>query len=182
MECGSLTGSILSPDFSVVCDDNRVTDREPQTQPALFCGEEWIEYALEVIRLDAAPTIQNRNSNSGVARVKGGGDMHLAVLLSIPDAKRSALRTFCDRLAPGLWEHARQPNETEWKATRVLRMRLDEVSAKVRTGPPVDDDGDYALDCWAGVVPMHTELGVPQSDPVLRDGIEVPEFVKRFRL
>jgi len=95
--------------------------------------------------------------------------------------KRAALQGFCDKLMLGLWSHARQPNEKEWKVTHVLRMPLDEVSAKVRTGPPIDDDEDYALDSWAGVIPIHTVTGTVEPDPKLRAGIETPAFVTNFR-
>lgn len=95
--------------------------------------------------------------------------------------KRAALKAFSDRLMAGLWEHARQPNEKEWRVTQVLRMPLTEVSAKVRTGPPVDDDEDHELDSWAGIVPMHTVIGEAEPDPRLRPGIRTPDFVKTFR-
>jgi hypothetical protein len=65
---------------------------------------------------------------------------------------------------PGRWEEVRQPNEQELKSTTVLALPLDEVSAKVRTGPPIDDEEDYALPIWAGVVPMHRRLGEPLPD------------------
>jgi nitroimidazol reductase NimA-like FMN-containing flavoprotein (pyridoxamine 5'-phosphate oxidase superfamily) len=97
-------------------------------------------------------------------------------------AKRDALKAFCDRVMLGLWEHARQPTEKEWKVTSVLRMPLNEVSAKVRTGPPIDDEEDYSLEAWAGVVPVNTVLGQVQPDPKLRPGTEIPSFVSRFRL
>ncbi len=97
------------------------------------------------------------------------------------DVKREALAVFTDRLAPGLWDHARQPSEQEWKATRVLRMKLDEVSAKVRVGPPIDEDDDYGLDCWAGVVPLKLVQLPAEPDPRLKPGIETPDFIKNFR-
>jgi len=105
----------------------------------------------------------------------------VAELLDEQD-KRTALKAFSDRVMLGLWEHARQPTEKEWRLTHVLRMPLDEVSAKVRTGPPVDDDEDYALDSWSGVIPIHTVTGEVQPDPRLRPGIETPDFVRKFRL
>lgn len=102
---------------------------------------------------------------------------------AIPDEeKRHAMEVFTDRLAPGLWAHNRLPTDQEWKATRVMRMKLDEVSAKVRTGPPVDDDEDYALDCWAGIIPLKTVALPHEPDPKLRPGIETPDFIKNFRL
>ncbi|CAN5540966.1 pyridoxamine 5'-phosphate oxidase family protein [soil metagenome] len=96
--------------------------------------------------------------------------------------KRSSLETFTDRLAPGLWEHGRKPTEKEWKATRVMRLKLDEVSAKVRVGPPIDDDEDYALPGWAGVIPLQTVALPAESCPKLADGTEVPAFIRNFKL
>lgn len=96
--------------------------------------------------------------------------------------KRAALQTFTDRMAPGLWDYGRQPTEQEWKGTKVLRLRLDEVSAKVQDGPPDDSEEDCASDRWAGVIPvkMVTLSAVP--DPKLRAGIAMPEFIQNFGL
>lgn len=79
-----------------------------------------------------------------------------------------ALRAFTNHVAPGRWEEVRQPNEQELKATSVLALKLDEVSAKVRQGPPVDDEEDYALPVWAGVVPVRLSLGQPVPDERIR--------------
>jgi uncharacterized protein len=98
------------------------------------------------------------------------------------DEKRQALKAFTERIASGLWQHARQPTEQEWKATCVIKLRLDEVSAKVRTGPPIDDDDDYRLECWAGVLPLQLVALPAEVDPRLRPGTEAPEFIKNFRL
>jgi len=95
--------------------------------------------------------------------------------------KREVLQIFVDRLAPGLWAYARQPTEQEWKATKVIRLKLDEVSAKVADGLPSEDDEDYASDRWAGWVPLRMLQGDPTADPKLRGGIEMPEFVRNFR-
>ncbi len=83
----------------------------------------------------------------------------------------AALQAFTERLIPGRWEEVRSPNAKELKATRVLAMTLDEASAKIRTGPPIDDEEDYALGAWAGVIPLHTNAGVPIPDPRLACGI-----------
>ncbi|SDT56079.1 pyridoxamine 5'-phosphate oxidase family protein [Bradyrhizobium canariense] len=96
--------------------------------------------------------------------------------------KRRSLEAFTDRVAQGLWQHARQPTEKEWKATRIIRMRLDEASAKLRSGPPIDDEDDYKLDCWAGVIPLKVVALPPESDPNLREGIEAPKFIRDFFL
>lgn len=97
------------------------------------------------------------------------------------DVKRHALQVFTDRLAPGLWDYARPPAEQEWKATKVIRMKLDEVSAKVSDGLPDEDAEDYASDRWAGTVPLRSVQLAPVPDPNLRDGIAMPDFVKAFR-
>jgi len=75
-----------------------------------------------------------------------------------------ALRAFTNHVVPGRWEEVRPPNEQELKATTVLALKLDEVSAKVRQGPPVDDEEDYALPVWAGWVPLETRVGRPVAD------------------
>lgn len=101
--------------------------------------------------------------------------------LCAEDEKRYALEVFTDGLAPGLWEHARKPTEQEWKATKVIKLKLDEVSAKVRTGDPIDDEEDYASDAWAGHVPLKLVQFDPIVDAKLREGIPMPDFIKNFR-
>ena len=103
-----------------------------------------------------------------------------ARLLESREEKESALEAFTERIAPGRWEHVRWPTAKELKATKVLALPIDEASAKVRTGPPGDDDEDYAMDTWAGVVPLSITAGAPQDDPLLRAGIPVPEHVARL--
>lgn len=95
-------------------------------------------------------------------------------------AKRAALRAFVERLMPGRWDTLRPMTDQEVKATTVLRIGLDEASAKVRTGPPKDDEEDYALPIWAGVLPLATVAGEPVPDPRLSPGIEVPAHVRGF--
>ena len=97
------------------------------------------------------------------------------------EVKRHALEVFTDRLAPGLWEYARKPAEQEWKATKLIRMRLDEVSAKVSDGLPDEEPEDCASDRWAGSVGLRLTQLPPVPDPKLRDGVEMPSFVKNFR-
>ncbi|NEU99588.1 pyridoxamine 5'-phosphate oxidase family protein [Bradyrhizobium uaiense] len=97
------------------------------------------------------------------------------------DVKRRALQCFVDRLAPGLWDYARKPTEQEWKATKVIRMKLDEVSAKVSDGLPDEEPEDLATNLWAGSVPLGLIQRPPVPDPKLREGIDVPDFVKNFQ-
>ena len=91
-----------------------------------------------------------------------------------------ALEAFTDGIVPGRWAEVRGPNRKELKGTRVLAMTLDEASAKVRTGPPVDDDEDYELDVWAGVIPMALTAAAPIADPRLDPGIEPTDTVRRW--
>ena len=94
--------------------------------------------------------------------------------------KESALRTMSEHVAPGRWAEVRGPSQKELKATTVLAFHMEEASAKVRTGPPSDDDADYALNIWAGVLPLHVTAGDPIADPKLRDAIELPESIRNF--
>jgi nitroimidazol reductase NimA-like FMN-containing flavoprotein (pyridoxamine 5'-phosphate oxidase superfamily) len=98
-----------------------------------------------------------------------------------PDEKRAALAAFAERIAPNRWAEARPPTSQELKATSILALPLDEASAKVRTGPPVDEDADHSLEVWAGVVPMRLVRGEPVPDPDLRSGIEVPRYLREAR-
>jgi hypothetical protein len=82
-----------------------------------------------------------------------------ARLLTEPEERLEALRTLTNHLVPGRWEELREPNDLELNQTMVLALPLEEVSAKVRTGPPVDEEEDYAAPVWAGVVPISTQLG-----------------------
>jgi nitroimidazol reductase NimA-like FMN-containing flavoprotein (pyridoxamine 5'-phosphate oxidase superfamily) len=91
-----------------------------------------------------------------------------------PAEKMEALRCVTNHIVPGRWEEVREPNEQELKATLVLALPLAEVSAKVRSGPPMDDEEDLKLPVWAGVVPIRTEVG-----PASETGIDVKRFERR---
>jgi nitroimidazol reductase NimA-like FMN-containing flavoprotein (pyridoxamine 5'-phosphate oxidase superfamily) len=97
-----------------------------------------------------------------------------ARLVVDPQEKLEALRRFTNHLVPGRWEEVRGPTEQELKATAVLALALTEVSAKVRTGPPVDDEADYGWPVWAGVVPLRAVAGDPIPDDRVRQ--DVPAF------
>ncbi|ABF41786.1 conserved hypothetical protein [Candidatus Koribacter versatilis Ellin345] len=100
--------------------------------------------------------------------------------LETDEEKIAALRAFTERLAPGRWNEIRYPNAQELKATSVLKVPLTEASAKVRQGPPEDDADDYALSCWAGVVPFETVVGPAERDPKLREEISAPRYVEQY--
>jgi uncharacterized protein len=93
--------------------------------------------------------------------------------------KWQALRCFTNHVIAGRWEHAKQPTEKDLKATSVLALPLEEVSAKIRTGPPVDDAEDYALPVWGGVVPLIQTFGEPVPDGRVLEGIAAPSLNTR---
>jgi uncharacterized protein len=102
-----------------------------------------------------------------------------ARLVTDTSEKREALRRFTNHIVPGRWEEVRQPTDQELKATTVLALPVHEVSAKVRTGPPIDDDDDYSWPVWAGVVPIQTRVGEPVPDDRILAGIP-PMDTKKF--
>jgi nitroimidazol reductase NimA-like FMN-containing flavoprotein (pyridoxamine 5'-phosphate oxidase superfamily) len=103
-----------------------------------------------------------------------------ATLVDDAEEKLSALRTLSEHILPGRWDDARQPDEKELKATSVLRVPIEEFSAKVRTGPAIDDEEDYSFPTWAGVVPLETVAGPPIDDARLLPGQEVPEYANHY--
>jgi nitroimidazol reductase NimA-like FMN-containing flavoprotein (pyridoxamine 5'-phosphate oxidase superfamily) len=104
-----------------------------------------------------------------------------ASLVEKPDEKLAALRAFTEKILPGRWNDARQPNERELKATSNLRLPLTEISAKIRTGSPEDDAEDYALSVWAGVIPLTMIAGDPIRDERCDAGIAVPVYAANYR-
>jgi nitroimidazol reductase NimA-like FMN-containing flavoprotein (pyridoxamine 5'-phosphate oxidase superfamily) len=103
-----------------------------------------------------------------------------ATLVNDPEEKLAALRALSEHILPGRWDDARQPNESELKQTSVLRLPIEEFSAKVRTGPPVDDEEDYSFPTWAGVVPLEMIAGSAVNDPKLDPVREVPAYMKHY--
>ena len=104
-----------------------------------------------------------------------------ATLIEPGDETVKALELFTEKLVPGRWADVRPPTRQELKGTKVLSLPLDEASAKVRTGPPIDDDEDYDLPVWAGVLPLATQVAEPQPDPRLDPAIETPGYVAAWR-
>ena len=99
-----------------------------------------------------------------------------------PDEKATALEAFSEKVLPGRWAEARPPTAKELKATSILRLPLDEASAKIRTGGPEDGDTpDAELDVWAGHLPLVVRALAPVPDPTLRPGIPIPPALERYR-
>src|SRR5918997_58522 len=97
------------------------------------------------------------------------------------EERLKALELFTEKLVPGRWADVRPPTPQELKGTKVLSLPLDEASAKVRTGPPIDDDDDYDLPVWAGVLPLETTVAPPVPDPRLDAAVVTPGYVTGWR-
>jgi uncharacterized protein len=104
-----------------------------------------------------------------------------ATLVDDPEEKSAALLAFSEHVIQGRWKDVREPTEQELKATTVLVLPLEEVSAKVRTGPPIDDEEDYDSPVWAGVVPLRIVAGAPIPDPQLSREIVPPEYALNYK-
>jgi len=104
-----------------------------------------------------------------------------ARLVEDPAEKMEALRVFTEHVMKGRWDDVRQPTEQELKATLVLALPLEEVSAKVRTGGPNDDAPDYDLPVWAGVLPLETVPKPPVADPNRKKDPAIPEYLKNYK-
>lgn len=102
----------------------------------------------------------------------------LGTAVEVVDAeeKRAALDALVERVSPGRTHVVRAPNEKELAATSVLRMPIEEASAKVRSGPPIEDEGDLAISCWAGEIPLRIECGAPVADDLVADGAALPSL------
>jgi uncharacterized protein len=98
-----------------------------------------------------------------------------------PEEKLAALEAIVEHIVPGRWAEARPPTENELAATTVLALPIDEASAKIRSGPPLDDEDDYELAVWAGVIPLTSEPGAPQADPRMGADVAVPESIAAYR-
>jgi nitroimidazol reductase NimA-like FMN-containing flavoprotein (pyridoxamine 5'-phosphate oxidase superfamily) len=101
---------------------------------------------------------------------------------SIEDAaaKREAFQAIVEHIVPGRWGDVRAPSDNEMKATAIVAMPINEASAKIRTGPPVDDEADYALPAWAGVIPFVTHIGTPQPDERLSADVTLPQYARDY--
>lgn len=138
-----------------------------------------VEVCISVAIVDgivAARSIFNHSMNYRSVVVFG-----TARLVEDREEKWTAFRAISDNVLPGRWDDARQPSEKEDRGTLILAVPLDEASAKVRSGPPDDDDEDVELPVWAGVIPLRLEAGEPIPDPQQLPGVEPPQYVTGYR-
>ncbi len=103
-----------------------------------------------------------------------------SVAIEDHEEKLAALRILSDHILPSRWNDARQPNDQELKATTVIRLPIEEFSAKVRQGMPIDDEVDYAFPTWAGIIPLNLVPATPVSDTRLQPGVVVPEYAEKY--
>lgn len=104
-----------------------------------------------------------------------------AELVEDPSEKDKALEAFTNHIIPGRWPEIRWPNELELKATSVLKLPIEEASAKIRVGDPKDDEEDYSMNVWAGVLPLELKPGTPQPDARLAHNTSIPEYVTKYK-
>ncbi len=140
--------------------------------------EKGIPVCITVTLLDGlvlARSIFNHSMNYRSVVVLG-----TAMLIDDPAEKLAALRRLSEHILPGRWAESRQPNERELKATFILRLPITEFSAKVRQGPPIDDEEDYAFQTWAGVIPLRTVAEAPIPDERCGTGIPMPVYASGY--
>lgn len=185
-------------DEGLVCHVGFVHDGHPVVIPTLYAHVEDVVYfhgsaASRMLRtladgVEACLTVTlidglvlARSAFHHSANYRSAVVFGRAQLIENSSEKLAALEAFAERAVPGRWAEVRPPTAKELKSTTVLSLPLDEASAKIRSGPPVDDDEDYALDVWAGVIPLRLVAGEPVPDPRLPAGVRVPEYARAYR-
>lgn len=197
---GGYDGSTLYPilDATPLCTVGYVFDGQPYVTPTLHWREGGHVYwhgssASRMLRAcDAAEVCFTVSLLDGFVMARSGmhhSTNYRSVMLlgeaqkiTDPDEKETRLKTFVDGLFPGRWDTLRPATPQEIKATTVMCLPIAEASSKVRSGPPVDDEEDYALPIWAGEIPVRMEVGPPVPDPRNREDVAPPEHVTKFRL
>jgi uncharacterized protein len=139
-------------------------------------GEVCIAFTL-VDGLVIARSVFHHSINYRSAVVFGKGE-----LIEGKEAQYQALEVFMDKFMPERWNDSRVPNEVEMVQTTIVSVPIESASAKVRVGPPKDDAEDFESPYWSGVLPFQASYGTPITDPTLKEGIEVPDYVRNYRL
>ncbi len=140
--------------------------------------EQGIRVCITVTLLDGlvlARSIFNHSMNYRSVVILG-----TATVVKDPEEKLKALRLLSEHIVPGRWAESRPPNDRELKATFALRVPITEFSAKVRQGPPIDDEEDYDFQTWAGVVPLEVVARPPLPDPRCNPAIPVPAYASGY--
>ncbi|MBT8196292.1 MAG: pyridoxamine 5'-phosphate oxidase family protein [Bacteroidia bacterium] len=159
-------------------DENKIYLHGASVSRMLVELDKGIDMCLSVASVEAlvlARSAFHHSMNYHSAVVFGKGK-------SIEDEKEKlhALKVITEKLVPGRWEDARQPNPIEMKATKVIAIEIEDASAKIRNEGVGDEKEDYDLDVWAGLVPINNDLQAPISDDKLKEGIEIPDYIKKL--
>ena len=183
-------------DEGLICHVAFVADGKPYLLPTAYARDgRWLylhgarsnrmlraiiggETCISVTLLDGlvlARSVMHHSMNYRSVVIFGQGEE-----VTEPGRKLHALRCVVEHIIPGRWADARQPNDQEFAATLVVRVPLDECSAKVRTGPPVDDQEDHLLPVWAGVIPTRQSWMPPEPDKLLTQPMEVPAYAAAY--
>ena len=150
--------------------------RAARAWKAVAAGAEVCVVATLIDALVLARTSPHHSMNYRSAVVYGR-----ARTVTDPSELAAAARAITRHVLPGREDDAAEPRDKDWLETLILAMPIAEASAKVRTGPPTDDEADLALDVWAGTLPLHTVVGEPSPSPDLRAGIATPDYLQGYR-
>jgi hypothetical protein len=186
-------------DAHFICHVGYVVDGQPYVTPTCYWrdGDRLYWHGSSASRmllhlLDGAPACVTVTHCDGLVLARSGfhssinyrSVMAFGTARALEDeaSKLAALKAFVERLTPGRWDELRPVTKQEIKASTVIGMDIEEAVAKVRSGGPVDDEDDYGLDVWAGVVPLGVAVGEPEPDPRLKPGVPTPDYLKDWRL
>lgn len=185
-------------DEALICHVGFVIAGQPYVLPTIHarCGDQLLLHGAAANRMltaasDGIPLCVTVTLLDGLVLARSAFHHSMnyrsAVILGIAQeiadhgAKLAAMQALVEHVTPGRWADTRHPSAEELRVTRILALPIDEASAKVRVGPPIDDEDDYALSLWAGVIPLGLVAGPPVADPRLRPGITVPDYAAHYR-
>jgi hypothetical protein len=184
-------------DEALICHVGFIDDGGPQVIPTIHARDGDVLYlhgspASRMLRLlkKGRPVSINVTIVDGIVAARSvfhhSMNYRSAVVFGTPrivddDGERlRAMEVITEHVLPGRWSEARHPSATESKGTLLVAVPIDEFSVKTRSGPPGDDEADYDLPIWAGVIPLSVTAAEPEPDPRLGDGIEVAKSVARY--
>lgn len=174
----SETGPTIIPMFHARLDD-RIILHGATTSRLMMLLASGAPICLSVAMVDGlvlARSLFHHSLNYRSAVAFGYGEV-----ITSPESRTRAFQAIADKVMPGRWDEARQPNEQEAKASLLCSVQIESASAKIRTGGPIDDKDDYQLDVWAGVVPLQEQMLTPVSDPLSLRQIAIPDYIDEFR-
>ena len=184
-------------DEALICHVGFITDGDPYVIPTIHARDEDTIYfhgspASRMLRLmkkgaDVCVTttivdgiVAARSAFHHSMNYRSAVVLGTARLVDDDEERLRAMEMITEHVLPGRWSEARHPSDAERKGTLILALAIEEFSVKIRSGPPADDEADYELPIWAGVIPLTTTSGEPKPDPQLGDGVEVAPSVVRY--